>query len=143
MLAQLVWDCKCRVASQKLGDEGDSAYYVVNWSHIKARYWARLIKFDHLSVLHWSMYGQVKLLKRAEIDKVEQDVIRADFVRQVLRLPSASRTQVALKEELGTCIPTVFKVNISNIFCDAVRIWRDHSNGVLHTQQPLSTGTTC
>jgi hypothetical protein len=33
--------------------------------------------------------------------------------------------------------------NIGNIFYDAVRIWRDHNNGVLLTPQPLSTGTTC
>ena len=86
---------------------------------------------------------QVQLLKRAEKDEIEPEVIRADFERPVLRLPSASRTQVALEEELGTGIPTVFKRNICNIFCDAVRIWRDNDNGVLHTQQPLRTGTTC
>ena len=92
------------------------------------------------------MDGQGKLLKRTEKDEVEQEVIRAYFVRPVLRLPSASRTQVlgqvALKEELGACIPTVFKGNIGYIFCDAVRIWQDHDNGVLHTPQPLSTGIT-
>ncbi len=66
--------------------------------------------------------AQVKLLKRAEKDQVVQEVIRADFVRQVLRLQSANRTQVALEEELGACIPTVFKGDISYIFCDAVRI---------------------
>ena len=51
---------------------------------------------------------------------------------------------LALEEELGACIPTVFKGNIVYIFCDAVRIWRDHDNlnGVLHTPQPLSTGIT-
>ncbi len=116
---------------------------MVNWSHIKALYGARLVQFDDPSVLHRSMDGQVKLLKRAEKDQVVHEVIWADFVRQVLRLPSASRTQVALEEELETCIRTVFKRNSSNIFCDAVRIWSDHYNGVLHTQQPLSTGTTC
>jgi hypothetical protein len=140
VLAELVWDCRGRVASQKQGDEGDSAHHVVNWSHIKAQYWARLVQFDHLSVLHRSMDGQVQLLKRAEKDEVEQEAIRADFVRPVLRLQSASRTQVALEEELGACIPTVFKRDIVYIFCDAVRIWRDHDNGVLHTPQPLSTG---
>ncbi len=110
---------------------------------MKALYGARLVQFEDPSILHRSMDGQVKLLKRAEKDQVVHEVIRADFVLRVLRLPSASRTPVALEEELGTCIPTVFKRNISNIFCDAVRIWRDHSNDVLHTQQPLSTGTTC
>ncbi len=51
---------------------------------------------------------------------------------------------LALEEdsELGECIPTVFKGNIVYIFCDAVRIWRDHYNAVLHTPQPLSTGIT-
>jgi hypothetical protein len=48
------------------------------------------------------MDGQLKLLKRAEKDQVVHEVIRADFVRRVLRLPSARRTQVALEEELGT-----------------------------------------
>ncbi len=86
------------------------------------------------------MDGQVQLLKRADKDEIEQEVIRADFVLPVLRLPSASRTQVALEEELGACIPTVFKGNIVYIFCNAVRIWLDHDNGVLHTPQPLSTG---
>ncbi len=59
------------------------------------------------------MDGQVQLLKRAEKDVVEQEVIRADFVLLILRLPSASRTHVALEEELGACIPTVFKGNIA------------------------------
>jgi hypothetical protein len=72
------------------------------------------------------MDGQVKLLKRAEKDEVEQEVIMADFVLRVLRLPSASRTQVALEEELGACIPTVYKGNIVYIFCDAARIWRKY-----------------
>ncbi len=60
------------------------------------------------------MDGQVQLLKRAEKDKVEQEVIRTDIVQrvQVLRLLSASRTQVALEEELGVCIQTVCKGNI-------------------------------
>ncbi len=72
MLAELVWDCRGRVASQKQGDEptheGDSAYHVVKWSHMKALNWARLVQFKHSSVLHWSMDGQVQLLKRAEKD---------------------------------------------------------------------------
>jgi hypothetical protein len=80
------------------------------------------------------------MLKKTE--KVEHEVIRADFVLRVLRLPSTSRTQVALEEELGACIPTVFEGNIVYIFCDSVRIWRDHDNGVLHTPQPVSTGIT-
>jgi hypothetical protein len=117
---------------------------VVSWSHIKARYGARLVQFEDPSILHRSMDGQLKLLKRAEKDQVVHEVIRADFVRWVLRLPSGRRTQVALEEELGTRtgIPTVVKRNIGNIFCDVVRIWRDHDNGVLHTPQRLSTGST-
>ncbi len=82
MLAQLqvVWVCWGLVASQKQGDEGDSAYHVVNWNQIKAQDWARLVQFENVSVLHLSMQGQVQLLKRAETDQVEQQVIRADFV---------------------------------------------------------------
>ncbi len=76
------------------------------------------------------------VLKKTRLNK------RSSGLILVLRLPSASRTQVALEEELGACIPTVFKVNIDFIFCDAVRIWRDHDNGVLHTPQPLSTRIT-
>jgi hypothetical protein len=84
---------------------------VVNWRHIKALDWARLVQFEHISILHWSMHGQVQLLKRAENDQVEQEVIWADFkfVPWVLRRPSASRTQVALEQELGACILTVCK----------------------------------
>ena len=117
---------------------------MVNWRHIKALYWTRLVQFEYFSVLHRSVDGQVQLFKGAEKDEVEHEVItgRADFVLRVLRRPSTSRTQVALEEELGACIPTVFKGNIDYIFCDAVRIWRDHNDGVLHTPQPLSTGTT-
>jgi len=37
VLAKLVWDCRSWVASQKQGDEGDSAYHVVSWSHVLAR----------------------------------------------------------------------------------------------------------
>ena len=85
------------------------------------------------------MNGQGQLLKCAEKDEVEQEVIRADFVRQVFGRQSASRTQLALEEELGECIPTVFKGNIVYFFCDAVRIWLDHDNGVLHTPQTVRT----
>ena len=49
---------------------------------------------------------------------------------------------MALEEELGACIPTVFKGNIVYIICDAVKIWLDHDNGVLHTPQALSTAIT-
>ena len=88
------------------------------------------------------MDGQVHLLKRAEKDEVEQEVVRADFVRLVLGQPSARRTQVALEEELGACILTVFKGCIVYIFCDAVGIWQDHYHGVLPTPQPFRTGIT-
>ena len=115
---------------------------MVDWSHIKARDRARLVQFEHSSVLHWSMNGQGQLLKCAEKDEVEQEVIRADFVLRVLGLPSASRTQVALEEELGACIPTVFIGNIVNIFFNAVRIWRDHDDGILHTPQTVRTRVT-
>ena len=112
---------------------------MVDWSHIKALDRARLVQFEHSSVLHWSMNGQGQLLKCAEKDEV---VIMADFVRRVLGRPSSSRAQVALEEELGACIPTVFKGNIVYFFCNAVRIWRDHDDGILHTPQPVRTRIT-
>ncbi len=56
----------------------------------KARCKGRLIQFEHSSVLHWSVDGQVQLLKSAEKDQVEQKVIiRAFFVRWVLKLAPA------------------------------------------------------
>ncbi len=74
VLAGLVWDCRGRVASQKQGDEGDSAYHVVNWSHKKAQNWARLVQFEHSSVLHQSIDGQVQLLKRNPFPKPIENV---------------------------------------------------------------------
>jgi hypothetical protein len=88
------------------------------------------------------MNGQGQLLKCAEKDEVDQEVIRANFVRRVLGRPSARRTQVALEEELGACIPTVVKGNIVNIFFNAVRKWRDNDDGILHTPQTVRKGIT-
>ena len=91
------------------------------------------------------MDGQIQLLKSAEKDQVEQEVIRTNFVRWVLRLAPASWTQVACEEELSACIPHVFPRNISCILRDAVRIGRNHENCVLLAAQPLSAGikTVC
>ena len=48
-----------------------------------------------------------------------------DFVCTVLWLFSIHRPQIALEEELGTCIPTVLQVNIKTILLNAVRIgWK-------------------
>ena len=88
------------------------------------------------------MNGQDQLLKCAEKDEVDQEVIRANFVRRVLGRPSASGTQVALEEELGACISTVVKGNIVNFFCNAVRKWRDNDDGILHTPQTVRKGIT-
>ncbi len=41
-------------------------------------------------------------------------------------------TQIALEKELGTCIPTVLLVNIKTILLNAVRIWWNYNNSVLH-----------
>ena len=112
---------------------------MVNWGHIKARNRARLVQFENSSVLHWSMNGQVQLLKCAEKDEVDQEVIRANFVLRVLGRPSASRTQVALEEELGACIPTVVKGNIVKF---VNFLWRDNDDGILHTPQTVRKGIT-
>jgi hypothetical protein len=53
---------------------------MVNWRHIKAWYWPRLVQFEHFSVLHRSMDGKFELLKSAGKDQVEHEVVRADFV---------------------------------------------------------------
>ncbi len=53
---------------------------MVNWHHIKALYLTRLVQFEYFSILHRSVDGLVELLKRAEKDQVEQEVVRAYFV---------------------------------------------------------------
>jgi hypothetical protein len=40
---------------------------------------------------------------------------------------------MALEEELGTGIPTVFQGNIMVILLNAVRIWWNNNYSVLHT----------
>ena len=54
------------------------------------------------------------------------------FVGAVLRLSSILWTQMALEKELGTRIPTVLQVNIKTILLNAVRIWWNYNNSVLH-----------
>jgi hypothetical protein len=39
---------------------------------------------------------------------------------------------MALEKELGTRIPTVLQVNIKTILLNAVRIWWNYNNSVLH-----------
>ncbi len=40
-----------------------------------------------------------------------------------------------MKEKLQTSIPTVFQVDIMGNLLNAVRIWRDNKDGVLHTRK--------
>ena len=56
----------------------------------------------------------------------------SNFVGTVLWLSSMLWTQIALEKELGTCIPTVFQGNIKTILLNAVRIWWNYNNSVLH-----------
>ena len=56
----------------------------------------------------------------------------SNFVGAVLRLSCILRTQMALEKELGTRIPTVLQVNIKTILLNAVRIWWNYNNRVLH-----------
>jgi hypothetical protein len=46
---------------------------------------------------------------------------------------------VAVEEELWTSIPTVLERNISWVILNAIRIWRDHNNGVLHRNGVFKT----
>ncbi len=59
------------------------------------------------------MDGQIQLLKSADKDQDEQEVVRTYFIRWVLLLTPASWTQVESEEALGACIPHVFQRNIS------------------------------
>ena len=56
----------------------------------------------------------------------------SNFVGAVLRLSCILWTQMALEKELGTRIPTVLQVNIKTILLNAVRIWWNYNNSVLH-----------
>ena len=56
----------------------------------------------------------------------------SNFVGAVLWLSCILRTQMALEKELGTRIPTVLQVNIKTILLNAVRIWWNYNNRVLH-----------
>jgi hypothetical protein len=80
VLAEPVWDSRCRVSSKKQGKEGHSANHIGDRSDVKAWDWGRVVEFDNASVLHWPMDGQDQLLKGAEEDQIEQEVIWAEFV---------------------------------------------------------------
>ncbi len=47
---------------------------------MQARDWGRVVEFEHFSILHRPMDGQVQILKGAEEDQLEKQVIWADFV---------------------------------------------------------------
>ena len=53
------------------------------------------------------------------------------FVCTVPGLSSMFRTQIALEEELQTCIPTVFQRNSMTILLNAVRVQRNNNHSVL------------
>ena len=55
---------------------------------------------------------------------------KTNFVGAVLLLSCMLWTQIALKKELGTCIPTVLQVN-KKILLNAVRIQWNYNNRVL------------
>ncbi len=96
------------------------------------------------------MDGQLQLLKGAEEDQIEQQVIWADSVRWILGwsttsllVPVApeglSATKVAGEEELRVGIPTVLERNISWVILNVVRKWRDYDYGVhvaAHSEDP-------
>jgi hypothetical protein len=98
---------------------------------VEAWCWGWFIKLDHPSIFHGSFDGQRKLLKGAEENQEERDIVRASLVAACLRQSSALWAQVAAEEELGMYSPTVFQGNIMAIFLDAVRKWRNNQNSIL------------
>jgi hypothetical protein len=99
---------------------------------VEAWCWGWFIKLDHPSIFHGPFDGQRKLLKGAEENQEERDIVRASLVAACLRQSAALWAQVAAEEELGPCSPTVFQGNIMAIFLNAVRILRDYNDCVLH-----------
>jgi hypothetical protein len=63
---------------------------------------------------------------------VVTEVIWAASVGCILWGSPTGWTQVAGKEKLWTSIPTVFQRNLVVVLFNAVRIWRDNQDSVLH-----------
>ncbi len=131
VLAVPVRDCRGRVPIQMAGHQGDSTHHVLCRSHVEAWCWGWFIKLDHPSIFHGSFDGQRKLLKGAEENQEERDIVRASLVAACLRQSAALWAQVAAEEELGPYSPTVFQGNIMAIFLNAVRKWRNNQNSIL------------
>ena len=72
-------------------------------------------------------------LEGTEENQGVNNVIRASMALFVFRQSPILWTHNTCEEELGTGIPTVLQGNIVAILLNAVRKWRDHNNGILHT----------
>ncbi len=58
--------------------QGGELCHIGNWSHIKARDQGRFVQFeDSCVLLHRLMDGKIQVLKCAEENQVEQEVISA------------------------------------------------------------------
>ncbi len=135
-------DCQSRITIQKAGHQGDSTHHAFSRSHVETWCWGWFIKLDHPSIFHGFLDGQRKLLKGAEENQVENDIVWACFVAASLRQSSVLWAQVA-EEELGPCSPTVFQSNIMVIFLDAVRIWWNNQYSILHKSSTTASFLVC
>ncbi len=133
----LVRDCRSRVAIQKAGHQGDSTHHVL----CRCRGW--FIKLDQPSIFNGSLDWQPKLLKGAEENQEERDIVWASLVAASLRQSSVLWAQVAAEEELGLCSPTVIQGNIMVIFLDAVRIWWNNQNSILRKSSTTESFFVC
>ena len=132
-LAKHVRDSGSRVTSQKQWDKRDPAHHVLGRSHVEAGCRGWFIQLHHPRVLHRPLHRQVKFFKGTEENQGVNNVIRASMAAFVFRQSPILWTQNTCEEELGTGIPTVLQGNIVAILLNAVRKWRDHNNGILHT----------
>jgi len=132
-LAKHVRDSGSRVTSQKQWDKRDPAHHVLGRSHVEAGCRGWFIQLHHPRVLHRPLHRQVKFFKGTEENQGVNNVIRASMAAFVFRQSPILWTHNTCEEELGTGIPTVLQGNIVAILLNAVRKWRDHNNGILHT----------
>ena len=132
-LAKHVRDSGSRVTSQKQWDKRDPAHHKLGRTHVEAGCRGWFIQLHHPRVLHRPLHRQVKFFKGTEENQGVNNVIRASMAAFVFRQSPILWTQNTCEEELGTGIPTVLQGNIVAILLNAVRKWRDHNNGILHT----------
>ena len=76
-----VRDSRSCVSSQKQLHEGNSTHHVLYWSHVQTLCWGWFVQLDYLWVLHWSLDGQMQLLKGVEEYQTIQVIIWYAYVK--------------------------------------------------------------